>query len=245
MDDVATAVRPTLIARARDAVARVVDGWFVEEPPGAAFERGELPPTLAQQKRLTDSVRLSQFLPFESYDPAKRLYHNVDSLGFLLEAAPATGLDEARLNVLTGLVTQGIRNHTTIQISLYGDPDIHPLLDAWEQARQQVEGAQAAALRGLAKRRVEYLRGGAWKSLFSDQPLVVRNWRVFVSFLRPKLSGSEPDPGEMDYLTRTRESYKSTLQSAGLLAGEVEPQDLIRLFDGLLNPTDRPRGAFT
>ncbi|MDE0855848.1 MAG: TraC family protein, partial [Nevskia sp.] len=135
MDD--SLSRVTLADRLRGGLSRLVGDLFRELPPGEAYARGELPPTLAEQRRLVESARISQFLPYESHDPETRLYYNTDSVGFLLEASPAVGLDENRLNVLTGLITQGIRNHTTIQISLWGDPDIHPLLDAWLASRQR------------------------------------------------------------------------------------------------------------
>lgn len=241
MDD--SLSRVTLAERLRGGLSRLVGDLFREQTPGEAYARGELPPTLAQQKRLVENARISQFLPYESHDPDTRLYYNTDSVGFLLEASPAVGLDENRLNVLTGLITQGIRNHTTIQISLWGDPDIHPLLDAWLDTRLRGTGTHAAALQGLARRRVDYLRSAAWKSLFSDQPLLLRNWRVFVSFLRPRLPGEHRvDASEVDYLLRTREAYRSTLQSAGMPCVELPPEGLIRLVDGLVNPTPQARG---
>ena len=240
MDD--SLSRVTLSERLRGGLSRLVGDLFREQPPGEAYARGELPPTLAQQKRLVEGARISHFLTYESHDPDTRLYYNTDSVGFLLEASPAVGLDENRLNVLTGLITQGIRNHTTIQISLWGDPDIHPLLDAWLDKRLRSSGAAAAALQGMAQRRVAYLRDGAWASLFSDQPLLLRNWRVFVSFLRPRLAGQRIDASEVDYLLRTREAYRSTLQSAGMGSEDLSPDSLIRLVDGIVNPTRAPRG---
>ncbi len=236
----------TLAERLRGGIARFVDDLFRELPPGEAYARGELPPTLAQQRRLVDNARISHFLPYESHDAETRLYYNTDSVGFVLEASPAVGLDENRLNVLTGLITQGIRNHTTIQISMWGDPDIHPLLDAWLDTRLRSGGRYAAALQGMARRRVEYLQSAGWQSLFSDQPLLLRNWRVFISFLRPRLPGRHrADPSEIDYLLRTREAYRSTLQSAGMPNEELPPEGLIRLVDGIVNPTPHPRGEMS
>lgn len=238
------ALMPTLLARAGEHLRRSVGRWIDEEPPGAAFARGALPPTLAEQQRLVESRRLSDFLPYEAYDPEQRLYHNADSLGFLLEVTPAVGLDDNRLGILTGLITQGIRSQTAIQLSMWADPDIHPLLDAWWSARERARGPQAEALRGLARRRVAYLRDGAWTSLFSDQPMVLRDWRLFIAFQRPRFPGSEPESDERDYLCRTRDAYRSTLQSAGMPSFDLPPSGLIRLIDGLVNPTSRPRGAF-
>lgn len=235
--------RVTLADRLRGGWSRMVGDLFRELPPGEAYARGELPPTLAEQKRLVESARISQFLPYESHDPETRLYYNTDSVGFLLEASPAVGLDENRLNVLTGLITQGIRNHSTIQISLWGDPDIHPLLDAWLGTRLHGTSPYAAALQGMARRRVDYLREAGWKSLLPDQPLLLRNWRVFVSLLRPRVPGQhQVDASEVDYLLRTREAYRSTLQSAGMYAESLAPEGLIRLVDGIVNPTPQPRG---
>lgn len=239
----APAVNAGWFERARSGVARSLAEWFRERSPVEAYMDGELPPTLAAQRRLLNGARISRFLPYESFDPETRLYHNVDAVGFVLEASPAVGLDENRLNILTGLITQGVRNQTTIQISMWGDPDIDPLLQAWLQARVRGGGRYARALEGLARRRVDYLRPAAWHSLFSDQPLLLRDWRVFISFLRPRAPGRRPvDAAEIEYLQRTREAYRSTLQSAGLPAEEVGPEALIRLIDGIVHPTPHPRG---
>jgi conjugal transfer ATP-binding protein TraC len=236
MDDRPAAMSTGLGERVRAGLRSLADRWMHEEPPIARVARKSVPLTLAQQRKLLDGAQLSQFLSYESHDE-RNLYHNTDTVGFLLECSPAAGLDEAKLNVLTGLLTQGIRNHSVIQISLYGDPDIHGLLDYWRAAGDALPGAQGDALRTLARKRVDYLREGAWASLFPDQPMLVRNWRLLISFTRPRIPGSTLDGTELEYLTRTRAAFRSTLQSAGIGSTDIAPDALLRLADGLLNPT--------
>jgi type-IV secretion system protein TraC len=231
----------SLKTRLLDQSGRLFSRLFASHPPGAALDAGALPPTIEAARRLADAARVSGLLPYRAVIEDAELYRNTDSVGFMLEASPATGIDPTRLNVLTGLVTQGIKNHTTIQISLFADPHIHELLRQWEDARASAGGAQGEALRRLARRRVEYLGNGAWESLFGDQPFLLRDWRVFISFTRPLLTGARPEQSEIDYLIRTREAFKSTLQSAGMSAMTVQPDRLIQLLDGILQPTPEPK----
>jgi len=208
--------------------------WIHEEPPAAAYATGAAPPTLQAAGALARAHRLSGLLPYESYDPESRLFYNEDSVGFLLEMAPAVGLDEHRLKVLGSLFTQGLKPGTTVQISLYASPDILPLLEQWAQART---GTGRDVFAYLAAKRVEYLRRGNWRSLLSDQPMLLRDYRLFVGVMRP-LGGT----GEEEYLSRTRSAVRGILASAGLLCHEVEAEAFVNLLDTMLNPPrDRRR----
>ena len=87
--------------------------------PPAGCRRASAPPA-----RSREAKRLPSLLPYESYDPATDIFHNDDSVGFVLEAEPAAGLSEAQIRSLSGLFTQGLRPGTSVQITLYASPDI-------------------------------------------------------------------------------------------------------------------------
>jgi conjugal transfer ATP-binding protein TraC len=213
--------------------------WFAEEPPGAMIGRGAAPPSIGELQRIASTRRVSGLLPYESYEPEGQLFFNGDAAGILIELTPAVGVDLKRVKVLSGLFSQGLRAGTNVQITLWADPDIHGLLARWRAARPR-DGSFYSA---LADRRLAYLRGGNWASLFDAQVFLLRDWRVFLSITRP-IDPRQPDPSELDYLIRTRAAVEGILDSADLGHLRVDAERFIRTLDGMLNPSTQPRPAW-
>lgn len=228
-------VNQPLAERARAWGRRTLNALLNEEPPGAVYAQGVLPPSMDELRRLVDLHRIDGFLPYESYDPDSQVYWNGDGMCFLLEVAPATGLEESKLRVLAGLFSQGLKEDTTVQTIMYGDPNIHGKLRQWQQARDGRATVRQDMISALAKKRVEYLASGNFESLLSDQPFLIRNWRMFICVTRPG-DRDHPDASEIEYLRRTREAFKGILLGAGMEAWEMPPDDFVQLMDGLLNP---------
>ena len=218
----------------KQIVTHEIRRWFQEEPPAAVYAAGGLPPSIRRLRALADSYRLATLLPYERFDPETHLFFNEDSVGFMLEATPAVGLGENQLKVLSGLFTQGLKPGTSVQILLYASPDILPLLEHWAAARQGDSG-EGTVFRFLAGKRVDYLRRGNWRSLLSDQPMLVRDFRLFITVVRP-LSRGAGSRTENDWLARTREAIRGILSSAGLPSRLVDADTFINLLDTILNP---------
>lgn len=233
-------LNPGAFARIKSAVRGELRQWLAEEPPGNLYAGGDLPPTLRETERIASTRAISSLLPYESYDPRHQLWWNGDSVAFLLEVTPSVGFDRAALNTLSGMLTQGLKDGTVVQICLYGDPNIHPLLQRWREGRTGHANERSEIFETLAAKRVEYLKSGNWTSLLTDQPFLVRNWRVFISVSRPVTSGGF-EAAEVDWLRITREAYKGLLLSARLEASEVPPDDFVQLMDTILNPNPDER----
>lgn len=229
------------LADLRQLVAHEIRRWFQEEPPAEVYAAGGMPPSIRRLRVLSDQHRLATLLPYERFDPETCLFFNEDSAGFMLEVTPAVGLGEHQLKVLNGLFTQGLKPGTSVQILLYASPNILPLLEHWAQARDTHTG-DGAVFRFLADKRVDYLRRGNWRSLLSDQPMLVRDYRLFVSVVRP-VSRSAGGGSENSWLTRTREAIKGTLSSAGLSSRSVDADVFINLLDTILNPARDRRAS--
>ncbi len=227
---------PSSLDRLRGRVGAELKRWFAEEPPGAWFERGLPPPTVAEMQRIASARRVSGLLPYESYDPDKQLFFNGDAAGFVLEATPAVGMDLKRIKVLAGLFSQGLKAGTCVQITLWADPDVHGLLDRWREARPR--GGSLFSV--LADRRASYLRGGCWASLFDSQVFLLRDWRVLLSVTRP-IDPRQPDASELDYLMRVRAAIEGILASADMGHLRVDAERFIGTLDGMLNPSPEPR----
>lgn len=231
-------------SEAKRRIADELRRWLQEESPSVAYAAGRLPASIRAARELTRIHRLSSLLPYERYDPETRLFYNEDSLGFMLEATPAVGLAEHQLKVLSGLFTQGLTAGTSVQILLYASPDILPLLEHWAEARQgKPADAPSAVFELLAGKRVDYLRRGNWRSLCSDQPLLLRDFRLFITVMRPVTRGVSATDIERGWLVRTREAIRGILSSAGLSSRTIDADAFLNLIDTVLNPTAERRAA--
>ena len=231
-----------------DSLKAQIASWatqlFHETPPGSEYAKGKLPPSLSEARCLVNRHRIADLLPYESYDPDTQLFYNDDTVAFTLEVAPATGLSEEDLRVLGGLLTQGLKPKTTLQIILFASHDIYPLLDRWSSMRTR--GKEIFSF--LADKRVEYLKRGNWQSLLPDQPMLLRDYRLFLTLSRPLApggNGSRPATGagtaEVEWLQRTRAAFRGILSSARLPSRSMDAEDLINLMDTIINPSADPR----
>lgn len=224
------------------ALTKPIRAFFAEPPPGQGLQRKALPPTQAEWNALLQRHGLSQLLPYESWDEETGLYYNEDSVSCLLEVTPSVGMDDETLRVLSGIYS-GLPSNTTVQYTLYASPDILPLMKRWANLRQEddVIGDDQAHIRShhrneniyraTLRRRVDYLLGGTWDSLFSDQAMLVRDFRIVLSLSRPL-----DENGIAEQMVQLRESVTGTLRSAGLGSRSMDAAAFINFMDTVLNP---------
>ncbi len=224
------------------ALSKPFRAFFAEPPPGEGLQRKALPPTQAEWNALLQRHGLSQLLPYESWDEETGLYYNEDSVSCLLEVTPSVGMDEETLRVLSGIYS-GLPSNTTVQYTLYASPDILPLMKRWANLRQEDDvindeedhirshHRNENIYRATLRRRVDYLLGGTWNSLFSDQAMLVRDFRIVLSLSRPA-----DESGVAEQMVQLRESVTGTLRSAGLGSRPMDAAAFINFMDTLLNP---------
>ena len=194
-------------------------------------------PTMKALGELAKRYRLAKLLPYETYDEVTGLYHNADSVGFVLCGAPATGLSSADLKILNGIFNQSHKSNTAIQVSIVSDTNIEPLLELWRSVRSKTGGENIFKV--LSHNRVAYLRNGKWRSLFSDQPYLIRNLHFLISYTIPIGEGVKSIDAavdEIDFLKRMRVGIKSTLRSVNVSVENLDPKGFINLLNGILNP---------
>lgn len=228
-------------------LTRPFKAFFSEPPPGEALAHKALPPTQDEWNALLQRHGLAQLLPYESWDEETGLFYNEDSCSFLLEVTPSVGMDEETLRVLSGIYS-ALPSGYTAQYTLYASPDILPLMKRWANLRQEdvsdadeVDHTRAHhrnenIFRATLRRRVDYLLDGTWKSLFSDQAMLVRDFRIYLSINQPLDEQSKHEARNTDQLLQLRESVIGTLRSAGLSSRHVDAGAFINFMDTLLNP---------
>ena len=214
---------------------------FAEPSPGDDLQRKALPPNQTEWNALLERYHLSALLPYESWDQETGLYYNEDSVSCLLEVSPSVGMDEETLRVLSGIYS-GLPAGTTVQYTLYASPDVLPLMKRWANLRQddriieeedhtRPHHRHSNIYRATLRRRVDYLLGGAWQSLFSDQAMLIRDFRIMLSVSRPL-----DENGVADQMVQISESISGTLRSAGLASRSMDASAFINVMDTLLNP---------
>ena len=232
-------------------LAKPFKAFFAESSPGEALARKALPPTQGEWNILLQRYGLAQLLPYESWDEDTGLFYNEDCISFLLEVTPSVGMDEETLRVLSG-VFSALPSGYTAQYSLYASPDILPLMKRWANLRQEDEDPGDSAehirphhrneniFRATLRRRVDYLLGGTWTSLFSDQAMLVRDFRIFLSVNQPLT-----ETHNTEQLIQLRESITGTLRSAGLSSRPVDAGAFVNYMDTVLNPRPVKRNTLS
>lgn len=229
----------------RKLTDKIKSALIDDTPPGVAYKNGEATPSLAAMKAFSERFTIASILPYESYDAEQGIYYNRDTVGFMLYANPATSLSNAELLTLNGLFNQNHKADTTIQVSMIADPNIDPLLHRWADAKSDaIDRSIAPIFEILAKNRVEYLHKGSWDSLFSEQPFLLRNMHLVISYTIPVPKGllvEEMAEADIEHLMRISDSAIGTLRSAGIFSKRMEPDLFINIMNGLINPSKSPQ----
>ena len=176
--------------------------------------------TLALANEFLESHSLSEILPYRCFDPNTQIFHNLSSLGFVIETLPLIGCGEDIPRQLTGLFQHSLPLGSNLQCLLIASPRIGPWLKGWEGARRD----KSDILQELAKERCAYLRDlAAGKG--------VRTFRLLISY-----SESLAGLPSMDAILALREQFLTTLKGWGLPTRVWNAEDLLRGLDELLNP---------
>lgn len=226
-------------------VHRYVKNVFVDDTPPSVKARQQGIPTIQELDSHLNRQSLSQLLPYECYDDEHGLYFNHDSVGFVIEAMPASGLSDADLEILNSLFSMPHQSETLIQVSLYADPNVEPLFDKWQSnTKLHPEHRLSKVVQQLALKRTEYLKQCKWSSLFQDEHVLIRHYRLLISVTVPCAKGTasvDMNDEELEKLIRSRASMIATLKSAGIEGFALEPEGFVQVMNGILNPKAGPQ----
>lgn len=207
------------------------------------------PTPLARLRALMrDQPSFAGLLPYAAYDDDRGIFHNEDSIGFVLEAPPLTGADETIARTLSGLYVN-CPAHAGIQFILYRSPNLVADLKRYANLRQpdrdaltfhETEGRAKRnenIFRALARRRIDYLSSGVRRSLFNHTSYLLGNFRLIVSVTLPLTKGD----GDVETLTAMRDTFSQSLTAAYMPPVRWNAADLIAFCREVLNP----HAAFT
>ena len=78
---------------------------------------------------------ISDLLLYDGYDEQTQIFHNQDSIGFVLETLPLIGASEEMQKEVSSLFQYILPEGSSLQVILWADPHIGDLCDSWKQAR--------------------------------------------------------------------------------------------------------------
>lgn len=172
---------------------------------------------------------MSSLLPYDGYDPQTGLFHNKKSQGFVLEAYPLIGANEETENILYGILTDVLPANADLQFLLWASPKIGGILSRFEKERS----GHGDVYEWLARKRTDYLRKGAYKSLNQHDSFILRNFRLIIS-------GSIQKKNEQDIsndLITFREDIISSLKTIQMPSYNISAEEFINLMSDLTHPS--------
>jgi conjugal transfer ATP-binding protein TraC len=169
--------------------------------------------------------RISDQLPYESYDPETQLFYNKGTTGFVLLANPIVGasLEDQGQAAQFFRQEECLPEGCSLQFLLFASPYIDQALDFWVQPRM------GKPLEKLALRRAEFLR----KKTFIDTGSgLIRDYKILISYVQPGLHISEQ---ETKALKTARKELRGMLDLLGMKTRIATAVDLLSELSSIVN----------
>lgn len=187
-------------------------------------------PSLKLMNQYLETYPMSSLLPYRSYDVGTGLFHNENSVGFVLETSPMVGSTEEMQREISGLFQHTLPEGSHIQFILWADPGIESLLKGWQRVRE----TQHPIFQKLAERRVAHLQKMGIEGDPVLPSLTIRDIRCIVAFSQP---GVLDNPVEEQKLLQVRDHVHTALKTLGMPVKAWDANDLLNTLDGIINPT--------
>jgi conjugal transfer ATP-binding protein TraC len=199
----------------------------------AAVERLLFGPKLrlknADMAKLVERHPFSIYLNYNAWSEEYGIYVNCDSsLGMLWECAPMAFAGEKNLKALEGLFRSGLPGGSVVQVILYADSHIAPLLDEY---REKIV-VDDPIVQTNVERVIDFLLDGC-NGLPACADIPVRNFRLFFAVTIPGDAANMPkpeefgEPGKMATLENIQRQLGETLRGAKLFPRPMSPIALV------------------
>ena len=175
-------------------------------------------------RQMADFYTISDFLPFDRFDPVHDVFINDHSWGFVLETPPLVGCSEAMQKEINNLFAVTLPEGSSLQTILWADSNIGDVLGQYVGSRKDA----ADILQTLSQQRAEYLDRLSTNFGLSSP---VRNLRSIMSFSMERRGASSLS------LVSIRTQMLATLQMMGIPAYVWKPDDLLTFLDAVLFPS--------
>lgn len=181
-----------------------------------------------KMKEVFNLFSISEWLPYQYFNPESEIFKMEHAQGILLEATPMVGASEDNAEALYSLLQRVLPEGTIAQFILYASPHVGAEFDAYVHERK----GNHPLLEKNAEHRIRYFQNGVHKSLIPNQESVLRNYRLLISLVfdnQMTLSESK--------IISLRNSMVGTLKGMGIHARILGPEAMMGWVDSLLRPS--------
>lgn len=177
---------------------------------------------------------IASLLPYRLYDDKNDIYINYESYSFIIELLPLVGGDTQTSTLLTQLITDGLVENCYVSFFTWASPNVEEFLDRWSKPR--IEAGNLYEKQAMERKK--FLMNGARKSLFSDKPFTIKNFRSFMTATIPFQKNCCKEK-IIQQLVSFRKTLKGTMKNIGLYSDKMPtftPDKFINLLNEILNP---------
>ena len=193
------------------------------------FNEKLLPEGKSFEKEAFGLYPLSEYLQYECYDEVKEIYHCTEAKGIVIETEPLSGASLHHLEALYSLLQRTLPEGTILHCLLYASPFIGSALEAYVKVREN----HHPLTQTLAQKRATYWKRGAFQSLVSWQPVVLRDYRLLLCLVFDDALGLS----ELK-IAALKNHLQGVLKSLSLSAHSVKPSRFLSWIEALLRPTE-------
>lgn len=174
--------------------------------------------------KTAERERLSNYLPWISYDEENSLYYNSDgTCGFMWECLPVFFAGESTINIMEGLFRTALPDSSVLQFILYADPNVDGILDNYRRIKVRKD----PILNLVSENLVNFYRNGTFG--LNQLKIPVRQFRLFVTVKFPE---KEKESLNVPHLWTT---INELLRGASLHPQPVNASDLLDWLRYYLN----------
>lgn len=172
---------------------------------------------------------ISEYLPYETYDPLTELYHCSDAQGIVLEASPMVGASDNHVEGFYSLLQRILPEGAILHCVLYASPKIADEFDGFVRERQD----HHALTQRLAEQRAAFYKQGIQHSLIQGQQAVLRDYQLLISLVLDNQLGLTESK-----ILSLKNALIGALKGAGMNPKILEPEQFLPWIDNLLRPND-------
>jgi len=210
---------------------------------------------ISEFERAFSRDSLSDWLPWEAYDPENQIYINIEmdkrklslsniiswfkaeqkekseSAGILWECVPRICSGEETAKLLQSIFELGYLD-IIVQVMLFADWNLHPVLTQYMSLTQ----TQHSLLSRWTASQAKHYESHTWRGFTETVPVTVRNFRLFFAVKIPYANYS----GELPKILEIKKAVEGVLNAGSFYPKVVKVEEFVCLMRQILNPSRSP-----
>jgi len=185
--------------------------------------------TLAELNEVLKLHSITEYLPYENYNPDTEIFECQNAKGVVLEVTPMVGASDNHIDAFYALIQRLLPEGTILHCVLYASPYLGQSFDAFVLERKNPH----PLIKRLAEQRVSFYQKGVHEALIPGQSAVLRDYQLLICLVFDNdLSINE------EKILSLKNQLIGTLKGNGMNCHSLLPESFMQWIDALLRPSD-------